>query len=213
MVAPTPPELVVRGLPTRDILPPPTGRSFAASVRPATPAVLARSTWEPECPVRPADLRYLTMSFWGFDGRRHTGEMLVSARVAADVVRVFRRLHDAKFPIEEMRITARNELRLAPTGDGNNTGAFVCRPARGQQRWSAHASGLAIDLNPFCNPYVRGDLVLPELASAYLDRGWRRPGMIGQGDVATRAFRGIGWTWGGTWRSTRDLMHFSATGT
>ena len=79
-------------------------------------------------------------------------------------------------------------------------------------RWSTHAYGLAVDLNPFQNPYRRGDLVLPELASAYLDRGRVRPGMIRPGDVVTKAFAAIGWTWGGTWRSPTDSMHFSATG-
>jgi hypothetical protein len=36
--------------------------------------------------------------------------------------------------------------------------------------------------------------------------------MIHPGDVVTTAFAAIGWTWGGTWRTPRDLMHFSATG-
>jgi hypothetical protein len=211
-VLPTPPELVRRGLPTLDLLPPPAGEQYASTVRPVPPGVLARSTWQRECPVRADELRYLTMSFWGFDGRQHTGEMLVNARAADTVTAVFRELHQARFPIEEMRVTRKDELDLAPTGDGNNTNAFVCRPARGQTRWSAHAYGLAIDLNPFCNPYVKGDLVLPELASAYLDRANRRPGMITAGDPAHRAFTQVGWAWGGTWREPSDIMHFSATG-
>jgi hypothetical protein len=181
-------------------------------VQPVPAEVLNRSTWRPECPVRVEDLRYLTVSFWGFDGRPHTGEMLVNARVAPDVVQVFGKLYAAGFPVEEMRVVPASELNLPPTGDGNNTTAFVCRPARGQTRWSAHAYGLAIDLNPFCNPYQRGDLVLPELASAYLDRKSQRPGMVRASDTAVGAFRAIGWTWGGTWSSPRDYMHFSATG-
>jgi hypothetical protein len=125
---------------------------------------LARSTWNPSCPVRVDQLRYLTMSFHGFDGRVHTGEMLVNAEVAQPVVDVFKQLFDADFSIEEMRVTAAPELDLPPTGDGNNTSAFVCRQIVGQVRWSAHCYGLAIDLNPFHNPYVLGDLVVPELA-------------------------------------------------
>ncbi|WP_229022942.1 M15 family metallopeptidase [Actinomarinicola tropica] len=66
-------------------------------------------------------------------------------------------------------------------------------------------------MNPFQNPYVRGDVVLPERASAYLDRDWHRPGMIQPGDVVTRSFAAIGWTWAGEW-SSPDLMHFTATG-
>lgn len=211
-VLPTPDVLVNRRLPTADLLPPPPNTSFASAVRPVPAAVLTRSTWRAECPVTVAQLRYVTVSFWGFDGGHHTGELLVNASVADAVVGVFAKLHAARFPLEEMRVTAAPELDAPPTGDGNNTGAFVCRPVRGQTRWSAHAYGLAIDLNPFNNPYTRGDLVLPELASAYVNRANIRPGMVRAGDVAVRAFTAAGWTWGGTWTSPRDLMHFSATG-
>jgi hypothetical protein len=211
-VLPTPPVLVNRRLPTADLLTPPPGTGFVSSVRPVPADVLARSTWQPACPVTVTQLRYVTVSFWGFDGGHHTGELLLNASVADAVAGVFATLHAARYPIEEMRVTAAAELDLHPTGDGNNTGAFVCRPARGQSRWSAHAYGLAVDVNPFCNPYTRGDLVLPELASAYTDRAAVRPGMIRAGDVVVRAFAAIGWTWGGTWSSPRDLMHFSSTG-
>ena len=210
----TPAALRDRRLPTRDRLAPPPGGRFRSSVRPISAAVRARmgATWKPGCPVALADLRYVTVSFRGFDGRAHTGELVVNRGVAAGVVSVFARLYAARFPIEEMRLVTGADLTAHPTGDGNNTAAFVCRAARKQTRWSAHAYGLAVDVNPFQNPYRRGDLVLPELASAYLDRDRYRPGMIHPGDPVTRAFAAIGWTWGGTWRTPRDLMHFSATG-
>jgi hypothetical protein len=132
--------------------------------------------------------------------------------VAGGVVSVFRTLYAARFPIEEMRLPTTADLDARPTGDGNNTAAMVCRAARGSTAWSAHAYGLAIDLDPFDNPYHRGDVVLPELASAYLDRRWVRPGMVEPGSVAVRAFARIGWSWGGAWRSLKDYEHFTATG-
>jgi hypothetical protein len=181
-------------------------------VVPATEDVLARSTWSPDCPVDRSELRYVTVAFWGFDEQPRTGELLVHTDVADDIVEVFRRLHGARFPIEEMRITRPDELDAPPTGDGNNTGAFVCRPSRGSAAWSEHAYGRAVDINPFHNPYVRADLVLPELASAYADRSHMRPGMILPGDEATRGFAAIGWAWGGNWRSVKDWMHFSRDG-
>ena len=106
-------------------------------------------------------------------------------------------------------MTTRAELDAPPTGDGNNTSAFVCRPARLSTQWSEHAYGLAIDVNPFHNPYVRDDLVLPELALSYRNRAWERPGMIVAGDVVTQAFAKIDWGWGGDWTSAKDWMHFS----
>jgi hypothetical protein len=213
-VLPTPAALRNRRLPTVDRLPPPRGERFRSTVGPIDRAVRARmgASWSPACPVRLADLRYLTVSFRGFDRRAHTGELVVHERVADQVVSVFARLYRARFPIEEMRLVTTADLRAHPTGDGNNTAAYVCRAARQHARWSAHAYGLAVDVNPFQNPYRHGDLVLPELASAYLDRARLRPGMVRAGDVVTRAFAAIGWTWGGTWRSPVDLMHFSATG-
>ncbi|HEV3464857.1 MAG TPA: M15 family metallopeptidase [Actinomycetota bacterium] len=213
-VLPTPAALRDRRLPTVDRLPPPPGGRFRSAVRPIGAAVRARmgATWKPGCPVGLADLRYLTVSFRGFDGKAHTGELVVHERVAGQVVSVFARLYRARFPIEEMRLVTGADLEAHPTGDGNNTAAFVCRAARKQARWSAHAYGLAVDVNPFQNPYRRGDLVLPELAGSYENRARARPGMIRPGDAVTRAFADIGWTWGGTWRSPKDLMHFSATG-
>jgi D-alanyl-D-alanine carboxypeptidase-like protein len=211
-VLPTPPELVNRGLPTKDVLPPPKDGRYAATVEAVPDDVLARSTYRAGCPTSAAELRYLTMSFWGFDGRPHTGEMIVNGSVAKDVTMVFRLLYEARFPIEEMRVTTAAELTAPPTGDGNNTAGFVCRDVTASTGWSAHAYGFAIDLDPFCNPYVKGDLVLPELASSYVDRSNVRPGMVQPGDVAVRAFAAIGWDWGGEWTDPRDIQHFTATG-
>jgi hypothetical protein len=128
------------------------------------------------------------------------------------VVRIFRTLFTRGFPLEEMRLPTTADLTAKPTGDGNNTAGFVCRAARGQTRFSAHAYGLAIDVNPFHNPYVKDDLVLPELASAYVDRSWVRPGMLLPRSAAVRAFTDAGWTWGGTFRRPKDYQHFSLTG-
>lgn len=211
-VGETPHELLDRRLPPREHLPPPATASFEATVVEPPDEVLERSTWRADCPVGRDELRYVTLSFWGFDGRPHTGELLVNRTAAEDLVGVFEVLYEERFPVEEMRVVTREELDAPPTGDGNVTTAFVCRPSVAGATWSEHAYGLAVDVNPFHNPYVRGDLVLPELAGAYVDREAHRPGMIRPGDVAVEAFADIGWEWGGTWRSSRDWMHFSAGG-
>ena len=213
-VLPTPPELRVRRLPTVDLLPPPRGGRFASRIGPVTPAIRERmgETWSPGCPVGLEDLRYVNVSFRGFDGRPHTGELVVAANIADEVVQIFRTLYDLDFPIEEMRLPTTADLRAAPTGDGSNTAAYVCRKARGQSRLSSHAYGTAIDVNPFHNPNQRRDVVLPELASAYLDRSWRRPGMLLRGSREVKAFTDAGFTWGGTFRTTPDPMHFSLDG-
>ena len=212
-VQPTPPELVDRRFTTEDVLDPPENGEFAATIDPVPEEVAARSTWHEGCPVTLEDLRYVTVSFRGFDQRAHTGEMIVSVDYAEDVVGVFETLWDLRYPIEEMGITSADELDLPPTGDGNNTESFVCRPATGGSSWSRHAYGRAIDVNPFHNPYHRGEVVLPELSSAYLDRDRRLPGMLAPGDPVVEAFAAIGWEWGGDWTTLRDYQHFSDNGT
>lgn len=210
----TPKVLRDRQLPTKDLLPPPRDGRFHATVSAISPAIRKRmgDTHRPGCPVPLSSLRYLTLSFRGFDQQVHTGELVVAASVAPAVVRAFRALFDQRFPIEEMRLPTTADVTARPTGDGNDTAGYVCRRARGQTRFSAHAYGLAIDVNPFHNPFVRGDLVLPELASAYRDRSWIRDGMLLPNSPAVRAFTREGWTWGGTFSRPKDYQHFSRTG-
>jgi hypothetical protein len=211
-VLPTPPELVDRRFPTPDQLPPPAGDDYEWSIEPVPAEVAARSTWREGCPIALEDLAYLKLSFWGFDARHHTGEMIVDGAVAVDLVEVFRQLDLLRFPIEEMRVMAAAELEQPATGDGNVTTSFVCRPVVFSDSWSQHAYGRAVDINPFQNPYRKGERVLPELASAYLAREQVRPGMILAGDAVTEAFADIGWGWGGDWNTTDDWMHFSLNG-
>lgn len=213
-VLPTPSVLRDRRLPTTDTLPPPADGRFHSTIGPITPAVRTRigGTYKAGCPVPLRDLRYLTVSFHGFDAKAHTGEIIMATSAAPKVARAFARLWALGFPLEQMTLPEGSDLTAPPTGDGDDTAGFVCRPARGQTRFSAHAYGLALDVNPFQNPYVKGDLVLPELASAYVDRRWRRPGMLLAGSAAVRAFTDEGFTWGGAFRSLKDYQHLSLTG-
>jgi hypothetical protein len=96
----------------------------------------------------------------------------------------------------------------------DNTSAFNCRyaVATGPKRWSAHAYGKAIDVNPVENPYVQGSTVSPANGRAYADRSRRSPGMAVAGGVLVSAFASRGWAWGGRWSGTPDYQHFSATG-
>ncbi len=213
ITVPTPEIMIDRRFATVDLLPPPVDDVFAATLGPVPEDVVARSMFTDACPVRLDELTYIEMTFWGFDERPHTGEMIVNADVAEDVVRVFELMYEARFAIEEMRVMTHEDFSRPPTGDDNITSSFECRPAvGGSGGWSNHAFGLAIDINPFHNPYRKGSLVLPELASAYFDRSHERPGMVLENDQVVRAFTDLGWGWGGNWSSALDYMHFSWNG-
>jgi len=211
--AATPEALRDRQLEPRAFLPDPSTEEWVTNTGPVRADVAKRSTWASNCPVALEDLSYITMPYWGFDQQVHQGEMLIHSDVAADVVSVFEKIYAARFPIEEMRVISLSDRDSPATGDQNVTSGFTCRTIVGTSTvWSEHSKGIAIDINPFHNPYLRGDALFPELAEAYLDRDNARPGMIGDPGVVYDAFEAIGWGWGGNWATHDDWMHFSSTG-
>ena len=184
---------------------------FRATVSPVRWAEL-RHSYRAGCPVGPSDLRTVRLTYWSFDGAVRTGRLVVHRRVAGDVVTVFRRLHAARFPIRRMVPVSAYRGSDDASMAADNTSAFNCRFVGGTARWSMHAYGQAIDLNPVENPYVQGARVSPPAGAGYLDRSRRRPGMVVAGGVVERAFGAVGWRWGGRWTSSRDYQHFSTTG-
>ena len=185
---------------------------FFSRVDRVTAAELS-SSWRPGCPVGPADLRRVRLAHWDFDGDRRLGALVVHRDAVPAVVSVFRRLYAARFPIRRVRpieaYSGDDDASMA----ADNTSAFNCRAAvsSGPRRWSQHAYGRAVDVNPVENPYLLGGRVLPPAGARFVDRTPQRPGMAVSGGVLVRAFAAAGWSWGGTWRSP-DYQHFSATG-
>lgn len=196
-------------------LPGPNRAWVISPIREPHRAVLVPRNWRPGCPVPLTDLRWLTIRYWGFDGETHRGPIVVNERVAEDVRWVFRQIFHARFPIKHITLPG----RYRPKRDGwdttrSVTAGFNCRPATGNPGvWSQHAYGLAIDINPLQNPYVRSNgSVLRRAAKPYRDRSLERLGMIRESDVVVRSFDAIGWGWGGRWVTLKDYMHFSLTG-
>jgi len=185
---------------------------FVARVERVTAADLPHS-WRPGCPVAPGALRRIRLSYWGFDGRRHLGDLVVRDRVTGDVTAAFRILYRARFPIRRIEPVDRYRGSDGASMAADNTSAFNCRAAvaSGPKRWSEHAYGEAIDVNPVENPYLEGGRVLPPGGAAFVDRR-RRPGMAIAGGTLVNAFASVGWGWGGTWTGSRDYQHFSRSG-
>jgi hypothetical protein len=197
-------------------------KAFQSSVKPLSAPLRAQLTgrfWRPGCPVALSQLRLLTVTHWGFDRRPHTGQLVVNGEVAAPLAKVFRRLYKLRFPIRHMRLDDLYGPKRARPMDGDVTGSFSCRQAvpspctggSGTSTWSNHAYGYAIDLNPVENPYVGCGMTRDPTSLRYVDRTPLRRGMVTPAVI--KAFRSIGWGWGGTWTGdTKDYMHFSVNG-
>jgi hypothetical protein len=177
-----------------------------------TRAVMTGSSWHEGCPVGLGALRLVRLTYIGFDGEPHRGRLVIHRRWAGGIVEVFGRLYARGFAIRRIRLVDRYGADDRESMRHDNTSAFNCRYVAGTSTWSQHAYGRAIDINPVENPYVDGGRVSPPRGRRYLDRSDVRRGMVVERDLVWRAFRRIGWEWGGTWTSAQDYQHFSATG-
>jgi hypothetical protein len=158
--------------------------------------------------IRLSDLRYLRISYVDFDGKDQVGELVCNQAIADDLLEIFKALYEARYPIRSIRLiddfNGDDEASMA----ADNTSCFNYRRKTGMRQLSKHALGLAVDINPFENPYVRSHRILPVDAVRYADRTQDFPHKIDQNDLCYRLFREHGFAWGGSWRSVQDYQHF-----
>lgn len=185
-------------------------RWFTASPVPDTVFSRMRGhSYTKGCPVRRADLRYLRLLHRNADGRTQVGEMVCNKAIAAQLVEIFRALYRAHYRIERMVLIddygADDDRSMA----ANNTTCFNYRRMTGSRgRVSRHGYGMAVDINPLYNPYVKGRTVKPDAARPYAYRRKGVPMAITHGDICHSLFIRHGFRWGGAWRSLKDYQHF-----
>lgn len=170
---------------------------------------IAGLSYKENSPVDIDELSYICVTYWGFDDIEHVGELIVHKKLAMEVIEIFKELYEARFPIDKIRLIdeygADDDLSMSD----NNSSAFCSREVTGKKGvFSNHSYGVAIDINPVQNPYIKDEIILPKEGKEYLDRDNIRQGMIIKGDVCYNAFITRGWTWGGEWSSLKDYQHF-----
>ena len=158
------------------------------------------------------DLRYIRVLYYGFDGNTHIGELIVNKSIALDVVDIFYELYEANYPIEKMILIDDYMGDDEASMNDNNTSAFNFRLKTGSTSLSNHGKGLAIDINPLYNPYVKENnnttIILPADSKDHVDRTFDHPYYIKLNDLCYNAFTKRGFTWGGSWNSLKDYQHF-----
>lgn len=117
--------------------------------------MLLKKSWKEGCPVALADLSYLVLTHWGFDGKPKIGEMVVHRKLALPVISAFADLFAAHYPIEKMELIDVYDASDDLSMEANNSSSFNCRDIVGKPgMFSKHSYGGAIDINPLLNPYV-----------------------------------------------------------
>ncbi len=159
-----------------------------------------------KCPVPASSLRRVWVKYMDFDGAVHDGSLIVNRSIVPATKRAFALLYEWHFPIMVMEPVSVNMPLL--TDRTVLTSGYECRTVAGTTKWSQHAYGLAIDVNPRQNPMIRGDYLDPPHSEPWIPRTPYRTGMI-HGSGAELAFTTNGFAWGGRWKSLKDYMHFS----
>ena len=176
-------------------------------------ALMQGRSYKRDCTVARSSLRYILCLHRDDGGRSIVGEMVVNKSIAADVVEIFRRLYEAGYPIERMRLIDYWDADDERAMTANNSSSFNFRFISHTKKVSKHGMGMAIDINPLYNPYtktLRGGkaIVEPSAGRPYLDRNRKFKYKITRGDLCYRLFRKYGFRWGGDCKTMKDYQHF-----
>ncbi len=164
------------------------------------------------CTTDRDDLRYLHLLYKDLEGNTHEGEMVCNVSIADKLIDIFRQLYENDYPIESMKLIDEYDADDEASMRDNNTSCFNFRVVSGTDKVSKHGYGLAVDLNPFYNPYVHKiegrELIEPEGSAEYADRSRDFDYKIDEDDLAYKLFTQAGFTWGGSWKNSKDYQHF-----
>lgn len=169
-------------------------------------------SYKENCTVPIDDLRYLHIVHIGFDGLLHEGEIICNKAIADELLEIFEKLYEAKYEIEKVRLVDEYDAIDENSMSDNNSSCFNFRLISNSNKISKHGFGMAIDINPLYNPYVKnknGKVIIEPLnAGDYSDRSKNFPHKMDENDFAVKLFKQYGYSWGGNWKSSKDYQHF-----
>lgn len=158
------------------------------------------------------DLAYIHVLHYDFNGQIRDGHLICNKKIAPKIAAVFRELYENAYPIEKIRLIDEYGGNDNESMKDNNTSCFNYRKIAGTNKLSNHSFGLAIDINPLYNPYVKTrqneTIVSPDNAAVYADRTKNFDHKIDQNDLACRVLKKHGFIWGGDWINVKDYQHF-----
>lgn len=172
-------------------------------------------SFKADCTLSREDLRYLHVLHYDFNGNVAEGELVVNKYIADEVLEIFKELYEAKYPIEKIRLVDEYDAVDESSMADNNSSAFNFRFISYTSKISKHGLGMAIDINPLYNPYVKtvdGALsVEPANAADYVDRSLDFAYKIDTSDSCYQIFTSHGFEWGGSWKNSKDYQHFEVS--
>lgn len=194
--------------------------AFEAKIKPINKYTKQRmiegKTWRKNCPVHIKDLRYIRIKHKNFHRSEKMGEMIVHKDVAKEVVEIFRELYNIGYPIRQIRLVSDFAGSDWRSIEADNTSAFNCRKTSTKSgKWSKHAYGKAIDINPIENPFVHKSGKVSHVKSykyikrVHKNKSFADKAVLLKNDKAVKIFEKYGWKWGGEFNPYKDYQHFS----
>ena len=169
-------------------------------------------SYKAECTIPLSELRYIKALHITLDGEVKLGEMVVNRTIADDILVILRALYKDGYPIEKMVLVDEYNADDEISMRDNNSSAFNYRHTPNGTRLSAHSRGMAVDINPLYNPYVKvysdRTYIAPATATEYVNRYGAFPYKIERDDICCRFFLQYGFEWGGDYKSIKDYQHF-----
>ena len=173
---------------------------------------IAGKSYKVNCPIPLSDLRYLQILHKDLNGKTLNGEMICNVKIAESVLDIFQRLFEASYPIEKVRLIDEYDADDELSMRDNNSSSFNFRFVSFTNRISLHGYGMAVDINPRYNPYIKivdGEKIIsPENSVEFEDRSKNFPYKIDENDLCYKLFRAHGFEWGGSWNDSKDYQHF-----
>lgn len=170
-------------------------------------------SYKKNCTLPLSELRYLRLMHKDFNGQTQAGEMICNALIADALIDIFRKLYAANYPIEKIRLIDEYDADDELSMRDNNSSCFNFRFVSHTNRISLHGYGLAVDINPLYNPYIKTvdgkKIIAPDNSAAYEDRTKDFPHKIDEDDICVKLFAAHGFLWGGNcWDDEKDYQHF-----
>jgi len=169
-------------------------------------------SYKEDCTVSRDELRYIHVLHKTLEKETKEGELICNVAIAEDLIEIFRQLYDSDYPIEKIRLVDEYDADDERSMADNNSSCFNFRFVSHTTKVSSHGKGLAVDINPLYNPYIKtvdGELSIePANSTDYVDRDGDFPYKIDTDDLCYRLFTEHGFSWGGNWKNSKDYQHF-----
>lgn len=170
-------------------------------------------SYKKDCPLPLTELRYLHVLHKDLSGRTSEGELICNVRIAESLTDIFKTLFTENYPIEKIRLIDEYDADDELSMNDNNSSCFNFRYVSYTNRISLHGYGMAVDINPLYNPYIKEvdgkTIIVPANSADFEDRTKNFPYKIEEDDLCCRLFAEHGFKWGGKdLPGEKDYQHF-----